>query len=112
MTQPKRTLLCAMAVTAALVPSAGNAGPPFRTDDPEPTETGHWEIYAPLLEAEGSGKDFEGAAGAEINYGPMKDVQLTVSVPVTTKAVINPFLFRYPQRRTFLPGRLDALGPL
>ena len=31
------------------------AGPPFLTDDPEPTETGHWEIYGPLLETEGSG---------------------------------------------------------
>lgn len=58
------------------------AGPPFLTDDPEPTETGHWEIYAPLLESEGSGANFEGAAGVEINYGAAPDVQITVGLPV------------------------------
>lgn len=52
------------------------------TDDPEPTETGHWEIYAPLLEAKGTGSSYEGAVGAEINYGMVEDVQLTVGLPV------------------------------
>ena len=69
-------------VAAGLLPTTAHAGPPFLTDDPEPTNTGHWEIYAPLFEAEGSGEDFEGAFGAEINYGPVKDVQLTVGLPV------------------------------
>lgn len=71
-----------MGVVAALLATAAQAGPPFLTDDPEPTETGHWEIYAPLFEAEGSGNDFEGSFGAEINYGPVKDVQLTLGLPL------------------------------
>lgn len=58
------------------------AGPPFLTDDPEPTETGHWEIYAPLIEAEGRGTDFEGAVGVELNYGAAPDLQLTIGLPV------------------------------
>src|SRR5262249_14048542 len=58
------------------------AGPPFLTDDPEPTETGHWEIYAPLVEAEGQGGNFEGSAGVEINYGAAPDVQITVGLPI------------------------------
>jgi hypothetical protein len=62
-------------------PGAAVAGPPFLTDDPEPTDTGHWEIYAPLFEAEGSGKVFEGALGTELNYGAAKDLQLTVGLP-------------------------------
>jgi hypothetical protein len=66
-----------------LIPSAAAAGPPFLTDDPEPTDTGHWEIYAPLFEAEGSGRDFEGSLGAELNYGAVKDVQLTVGLPAS-----------------------------
>src|SRR5690606_32685348 len=61
---------------------AAFAGPPFLTDDPEPTETHHWEIYAPLLEAEGRGIDFEGAAGVELNYGAAPDLQLTVGLPI------------------------------
>jgi hypothetical protein len=70
----------AMLLSALLLPRAAFAGPPFLTDDPEPTDTGHWEIYGPLLEAEGHGGTFEGALGAEVNYGPAKDVQLTVGL--------------------------------
>jgi hypothetical protein len=57
------------------------AGPPFLTDDPEPTETGHWEIYGPLIEAEGRGADFDGTAGVELNYGAAANLQLTVGLP-------------------------------
>jgi hypothetical protein len=66
---------------ALLFPAAASAGPPFMTDDPEPTDTGHWEIYAPLYEASGRGDEFEGALGAEINFGAAKDIQLTVALP-------------------------------
>lgn len=69
---------CTFAICA---PETAFAGPPFLTDDPEPTETGHWEIYAPLMEVSGRGKDFEGSVGAEINYGAARDLQLTVGLP-------------------------------
>jgi hypothetical protein len=72
--------LAAGAALAAPVPAA--AGPPFLTDDPEPTDTGHWEIYAPALEASGRGADHEGALGAELNYGAAPDVQLSLGLPV------------------------------
>lgn len=70
------------ALALLVAPTLAVAGPPFLTDDPEPTDTGHWEIYAPLFESEGSGGDVSGTIGAEINYGPIKDVQLTVGLPV------------------------------
>jgi hypothetical protein len=69
-----------MLLSALLLPQAALAGPPFLTDDPEPTDTGQWEIYGPLLEAEGSGETFEGAFGAEFNYGAAKDIQLTLGL--------------------------------
>jgi hypothetical protein len=74
-----------IALAAALclaAPSAAWAGPPFLTDDPEPTETGHWEIYAPALDAAGRGSDYDGAFGAELNYGAAPNLQLTVGLPV------------------------------
>ncbi|AZI35773.1 hypothetical protein NT2_10_01140 [Caenibius tardaugens NBRC 16725] len=52
------------------------------TDDPEPTDTGHWEIYAPLIEASGQGKNVEGSVAAEINYGAAPDVQITIGLPM------------------------------
>ena len=75
-----------MAGLLLLVPVAAHAGPPFLTDDPEPTDTGHWELYAPRLQVGGSGRDFAGELGAELNYGPVKDVQLTLGLPATAFA--------------------------
>ena len=68
--------------TLLAAPMAAWAGPPFMTDDPEPTETGHWEIYGPLVEGEGRGIDFEGSTGVEINYGPAPNIQITVGLPI------------------------------
>lgn len=76
------TLRTALGIALLCVPQCAFAGPPFLTDDPEPTETGHWEIYAPLVEAEGRGVDVEGAAGVELNYGAASNLQLTVGLPI------------------------------
>src|SRR5437879_4764814 len=57
------------------------AGPPFVLDDPEPTNNGHWEIYAfgnGTITDEGSG----GEAGLDFNYGGGEDLQLTAVLPV------------------------------
>jgi hypothetical protein len=64
-----------MSATAAL------AGPPYATDDPEPTDTGHWEIYAFGAGTKAHGS-FDGAAGVDLNYGPVPDVQLTATLPI------------------------------
>jgi hypothetical protein len=77
-----RLVFRAFTLSLALAPTAAWAGPPFLTDDPEPTETGHWEIYAPLIEGEGLGKDYEGSVAAEFNFGAAPDVQVTVGVPI------------------------------
>jgi hypothetical protein len=72
----------ALGLALAAIPTAACAGPPFLTDDPEPTDFQHWELYAPLFEADGSGENFAGALAAEINYGAAPDVQITVGLPV------------------------------
>jgi len=77
-----RTAWSGIPLALLLVPAAAWAGPPFLTDDPEPTEFKHWEIYAPLFESAGSGHDFDGSFGAEINYGAAPGVQVTVGLPL------------------------------
>lgn len=67
---------------ATALSTSAFAGPPFLTDDPEPTDPGHWEIYAPLIDGSGKGEDFEGSVGAELNYGAAPGLQLTVGLPV------------------------------
>ena len=75
---------CRLAATILLTLLAAPAlgGPPFLTDDPEPTDLGHWEIYGPAMEIEGRGSDYGGSAGVELNYGLMPDVQLTLGMPL------------------------------
>jgi hypothetical protein len=57
------------------------AGPPFRTDDPEPVEPGHVELY---LSGQGSHTE-DGKAGAlplvELNYGVFPEIQFHIVTP-------------------------------
>lgn len=68
------------ALLAMCVP--GHAGPPFITDDPEPTGTGHFENYLFVEGTRAGGAFGTPAVGAEINYGPFADTQLTFSFPL------------------------------
>ena len=57
------------------------AGPPFITDDPEPVELHHWEVYVSSAQE----RDPAGTTGTlphiEVNYGPAPDLQLHVILP-------------------------------
>lgn len=77
-----RPISVALAILILLAAAPAAAGPPYLTDDPEPTDPGHWEIYGPLLQSEGFGSDFAGSFGAEVNYGPVHNVQLTLDLPL------------------------------
>jgi len=78
-----RTTWIAAFGLAILVASArASAGPPYITDDPEPVEYRHWELYL----ASQSFHDKDGwtltAPHVEVNYGPVPDVQLHVIAPL------------------------------
>jgi hypothetical protein len=57
------------------------AGPPFLTDDPEPVEYRHWEVYFGSQYVH----DDEGVTGTapliEVNYGALPDIHLHIIVP-------------------------------
>jgi Putative MetA-pathway of phenol degradation len=72
-------LFAAVALAGAAAPAI--AGPPYLTDDPVPTDTGHWEIYG-FTVGEGRGSDLDDDSGLDLNYGPVKDVQLTATLPL------------------------------
>src|ERR1700710_413692 len=68
-------------VSVAFAASPALAGPPYVTDDPQPTELGHYEIYAfagGSAARDGSG----GAGGIDFNYGAAQDLQLTAVLPL------------------------------
>jgi len=76
-----KIFFCATIVTLLALARPAVAGPPYVTDDPEPTDLGHWEIYNFTAGSQIAGQT-AGQAGFDINYGGMKDVQLTAVVPM------------------------------
>jgi hypothetical protein len=69
------------AITTAICAAPALAGPPYLTDDPQPTDRGHWEIYN-FVEGDHLAGDLDGEAGLDLNYGAAKDVQLTAVLPL------------------------------
>ena len=65
-----------------LVGSPALAGPPYLTDDPIPTDTGHWEIYG-FGGGEGRRSIIDANVGTDLNYGPVDGVQLTATLPLS-----------------------------
>jgi hypothetical protein len=72
--------IAALALASAAVPAA--AGPPYLTDDPVPTDSGHWEIYS-FTSGEGRRAELDDDLGLDLNYGPAEGVQLTATLPLT-----------------------------
>lgn len=79
-------LALALGVAVLLTSPRAWAGPPYVTDDPEPVEYRHWEIYL----ASQSFRDGAGWSGTaphvEVNFGAIPDVQLHVIAPLAFSA--------------------------
>ena len=58
------------------------AGPPFLTDDPEPVEFHHFELYAYGAIDHAGGSTLSAAPGAEITYGAAPNLQLSIGMPL------------------------------
>lgn len=69
------------ALLLALLPAPALAGPPYVTDDPEPTDYRHYEIYL-FAQGEGGRGGHSGAYGIDFNYGAGENLQLTATLPV------------------------------
>ena len=64
-----------------LAPAPAFAGPPYVTDDPEPTDLGRYEIYAFAGGSAAQGGS-GGAGGIDFNYGAAENLQLTAVLPL------------------------------
>ena len=78
---------CAFGVLSVLLAGApvasvpAFAGPPYVTDDPEPTDPGHWEIYN-FVGGVIEGGVTSSEVGVDLNYGAAKNLQLTATLPL------------------------------
>ena len=69
------------ALATLILATPALAGPPYVTDDPEPTDLGHWENYTFVSGVHTPG-DTSGQTGFDLNYGGFKNVQLTAVIPL------------------------------
>jgi hypothetical protein len=64
----------------ALLTRSAVAGPPYISDDPEPTDYKHFEIYTYNL-GTAARNGTTGQSGIDFNYGAASDLQLTATLP-------------------------------
>lgn len=64
------------------------AGPPYFTDDPEPTDYLHYEIYA-FSNGMALRGDTNGELGIDANYGAAPNLQLTATLPFAYDAPVS-----------------------
>jgi hypothetical protein len=75
-----RAVFAGLPLAAVLLLDASGAwaGPPFVTDDPEPVDLGHWEVYAFSDGAIDRGVATGMGPAIEVNYGAAPNLQLHV----------------------------------
>jgi hypothetical protein len=76
-----RLAFVALLVVCVGLPELARAGPPYMSDDAEPTDDGHYEIYLFNSGTNVRG-DTGGQTGIDFNYGAAPDLQLTAVVPL------------------------------
>ena len=75
-----RQLGFAVGMVLLALPGYAWAGPPFVTDDPQPTDLHKWEIYTFAAGAREGGQASTDV-GLDLNYGGAKDLQLSLAFP-------------------------------
>lgn len=81
-----RGTAAALLVAWLVLPARALAGPPFATDDPEPVEPRHWEVYLASQASFGEGGWLGSAPHLEVNYGAAPGLQLHVIAPLVLAA--------------------------
>ena len=71
-------LICLMAFSINSL-----AGPPYDTDDPEPVDFQHWEVYCSSIGSTAAGTWIGTAPHVEVNYGAVPNLQLHVMAPLS-----------------------------
>ncbi len=78
--------IAAAALPFLLLPAAARGGPPYVTDDPEPVELRHWEVYLASQATFGGGEVTATSPHVEVNYGAAPGLQLHVIAPLVLAA--------------------------
>ena len=78
----KTLILFFLCTSSQLIAFPAIAGPPFQTDDPEPVDYLHWEIYVASIQEYQRLETDATLPHIEINYGVVPNVQLHLIAPM------------------------------
>jgi hypothetical protein len=73
-----KTIQVTLLFAAIITPQIAIAGAPYLTDDPDPTDYKHWEIYISSQATHSQGVTSGTTPALEVNYGAFPEVQLHV----------------------------------
>ena len=83
-------------VFSVLISAVATAGPPFRTDDPEPVDYKHWEFYTFSTGTHVSGDTSGVLPGVEFNYGLIENGMVHIVAPMAFDSPVGgPTQFGY-----------------
>ena len=72
----------ALLLIVASLPRAGIAGPPFKTDDPQPVDFHHWEFYLASQQEFAQNGTSATLPHFEVNFGAFQNVQIHLVAPM------------------------------
>jgi len=75
-------ITAALWLAFALAPRVALAGPPFKTDDPEPVEYKHWELYLASQYIKDRDQVSATLPHIEVNYGLVLNLQVHLIAPL------------------------------
>lgn len=78
-----KTLAVVFVSIALFASQRASAGPPFVTDDPEPVDFNHFELYLFAIYNHPADSDTGQFPAIEFNYGLVPDVQVHIIAPLT-----------------------------
>lgn len=109
---PRTAIAMLLTCIVASLATPALAGPPYQTDDPDPTPYRHYEIY--VFGTYGNDADHGVSANLpslEINYGLMPNVQFSVTLPFAgAQAPGAPFVAGYSDTEVALKVRFVQEG--
>jgi hypothetical protein len=77
-----RCLIVSFTMSFSFICPSALAGPPFKTDDPEPVDYRHWEFYLASVQQFTREETDATAPHIEINYGVIPNMQLHIIAPL------------------------------
>jgi len=78
----KAFAFCFVGIALLFIGSSVLAGPPFKTDDPQPVDFHHWEFYLASTQSWGRHSTEATCPHFEINYGVAENTQLHLLAPL------------------------------